>query len=102
MSCLYTGVPGGPRLSADAAVEYRNLHKTTDLASRLDVLRNTPMDPIRKVATVALWASSACARVCVCDCIWICVCIAYMYLCVCVCIEQWLFRRSRFYSSCGG
>jgi Ca2+-binding EF-hand superfamily protein len=48
-SRLYAGELGAPRYTADAAVVHRDLQKTTDLASRLDILRNTPMDPIRKI-----------------------------------------------------
>jgi len=49
-SRLYTGLPGGPRIvGGDMAVMFRDKFKSTDMASKLDILRNTPMDPIRKI-----------------------------------------------------
>ena len=46
---LIAGHLGTPTYTADAAVVHRDLQRTTDLGSKLDILRNTPMDPIRKI-----------------------------------------------------
>jgi len=48
-SRLYAGHLGTSTYTADAAVVHRDLQRTTDLGSKLDILRNTPMDPIRKI-----------------------------------------------------
>jgi len=47
---LYPGAYGSGRaISHSAAASFREANKSTDLASQLDILRNTPMDPVRKI-----------------------------------------------------
>jgi len=47
---LYAGVYGAGRaISYGDANRFRTENQSTDLASQLDILRNTPMDPVRKI-----------------------------------------------------